>query len=34
MINILEVYSVLLVFDSNRILQNVYLKSETGKVTG
>lgn len=34
MINILEVDSVLLEFDSKRILQNVYLKSETDKVTG
>lgn len=34
MTNILEVDSVLLEFDSKRILQNVYLKSETGKVTG
>ncbi|HEY5589719.1 MAG TPA: ATP-binding cassette domain-containing protein [Paludibacter sp.] len=34
MIQILEVDSVLLEFDSKRILQDVYLKSETGKVTG
>lgn len=34
MTNILEVDSVILEFDSTRVLQNVYLKSETGKVTG
>lgn len=34
MTNILEIDSVILEFDSKRILQNVYLKSETGKVTG
>jgi ABC-type multidrug transport system ATPase subunit len=34
MTNILEVDSVSLEFDSKRVLQNVYLKSETGKVTG
>lgn len=34
MTNILEVDSVLLEFEAKRILQNVYLKSETGKVTG
>lgn len=34
MTNILEVDSVILEFDSKRVLQNVYLKSETGKVTG
>lgn len=34
MINTLEVDSVILEFDTKRILQNVYLKSETGKVTG
>ncbi len=34
MINILEIDSVILEFDSIRVLQNVYLKSETGKVTG
>ena len=34
MTNILEVDSVLLEFDLKRVLQNVYLKSETGKVTG
>ncbi|MDH5381375.1 MAG: ATP-binding cassette domain-containing protein [Cyclobacteriaceae bacterium] len=34
MTNILEVDSVILEFDSKRIFQNVYLKSETGKVTG
>lgn len=34
MINILEVDSVILEFDAKRVLQNVYLKSETGKVTG
>jgi ABC-type lipopolysaccharide export system ATPase subunit len=32
--NILEVDSVILEFNLKRILQNVYLKSETGKVTG
>lgn len=32
--NLLEVDSVILEFDSKRVLQNVYLKSETGKVTG
>lgn len=34
MTNLLEVDSVILEFDSKRILQNVYLKIETGKVTG
>ena len=34
MINLLEVDSVMLEFDSKRVLQDVYLKSETGKVTG
>ncbi|MDA3944978.1 MAG: ATP-binding cassette domain-containing protein [Bacteroidetes bacterium] len=34
MINTLEVDSVILEFDSKRVLQDVYLKSETGKVTG
>ena len=34
MINILEVDSVILEFHAKRILQNVYLKSETGKITG
>lgn len=34
MINILEIDSVLLEFGSKRILKDVYLKSETGKVTG
>ncbi|HCT93584.1 MAG: hypothetical protein A2X19_01860 [Bacteroidetes bacterium GWE2_39_28] len=34
MINILEIDSVNLEFDSKRVLQNVYLKSETGKITG
>jgi len=34
MINILEVDSVILDFDSKRVLQDVYLKSETGKITG
>lgn len=34
MTNILEIDSVILEFDSRRILQNVYLKSETGKITG
>lgn len=34
MTNILEVDSVILHFDLNRVLQDVYLKSETGKVTG
>ena len=34
MTNLLEVDSVILEFDSKRVLQNVYLKSETGKVTG
>jgi ABC-type lipopolysaccharide export system ATPase subunit len=32
--NILEVDSVILEFEFKRVLQNVYLKSETGKVTG
>jgi ABC-type multidrug transport system ATPase subunit len=30
----LEVDSVILDFDSNRVLQDVYMKSETGKVSG
>jgi ABC-type lipopolysaccharide export system ATPase subunit len=34
MTNILEVDSVILQFDLNRVLQDVYLKCETGKVTG
>jgi ABC-type lipopolysaccharide export system ATPase subunit len=34
MTNILEVDSIILEFDSRRILQDVYMKSETGKVTG
>ena len=34
MTNILEVDSVILEFDLKRVLQDVYLKSETGKVTG
>jgi len=34
MTNKLEVDGVILEFDSKRVLQNVYLKSETGKVTG
>jgi ABC-type lipopolysaccharide export system ATPase subunit len=34
MTNILEVDGVILEFDSKRVLQDVYLKSETGKVTG
>jgi ABC-type sugar transport system ATPase subunit len=34
MTNILEVDSILLEFDLKRVLQDVYLKSETGKVTG
>jgi len=32
--HILEVDSVILEFDSIRVLQNIYMKSETGKVTG
>ncbi|TKG97042.1 ATP-binding cassette domain-containing protein [Puteibacter caeruleilacunae] len=34
MTNILEIDSVILEFDMHRVLQSVYLKSETGKVTG
>jgi ABC-type lipopolysaccharide export system ATPase subunit len=34
MINTLEVDSVILDFGSRRILQDVYLKSETGKISG
>lgn len=34
MINTLEVDSVILDFGTKRVLQNVYLKSETGKITG
>lgn len=34
MIHTLEVDSVILEFDTKRVLQDVYLKSETGKVTG
>jgi len=34
MINTLEVDSVILEFGSRRILQDVYLKSETGKISG
>jgi len=32
--NILEIDSVILEFGSKRVLQDVYLKSETGKITG
>lgn len=32
--NILEIDSVILEFGDRKILQNVYLKSETGKITG
>jgi ABC-type lipopolysaccharide export system ATPase subunit len=32
--NIIEIDSVILEFDSKRVLQDVYMKSETGKVTG
>lgn len=34
MLHTLEVDSVILDFGTNRVLQNVYLKSETGKITG
>jgi len=34
MLHTLEVDSVILDFDTKRVLQNVYLKSETGKITG
>ena len=34
MIHTLEVDSVMLDFDTKKVLQNVYLKSETGKITG
>ena len=34
MTNLLEIDSVILEFGSKRILQDVYLKSETGRVTG
>jgi ABC-type multidrug transport system ATPase subunit len=34
MLHTLEVDSVILDFDTKRVLQNVYLKSETGKTTG
>ncbi len=34
MTNLLEIDSVILEFNSIRVLQDVYLKSETGKVTG
>lgn len=34
MTNILEIDSVILEFDLKRVLQDIYLKSETGKVTG
>ncbi|HRZ98720.1 MAG TPA: ATP-binding cassette domain-containing protein, partial [Paludibacter sp.] len=34
MINTLEIDSVILEFGSKRVLQNVYLKCETGKITG
>lgn len=34
MTNILEIDSVILEFDTTRVLQDVYLKSETGKVSG
>jgi len=34
MTHTLEVDSVILEFDSKRVLQDVYMKSETGKVTG
>jgi ABC-type lipopolysaccharide export system ATPase subunit len=32
--NVLEVDSIILEFGSKRVLQDIYLKSETGKVTG
>lgn len=32
--NILEIDSVILEYGLKRILQNVYLKTETGKITG
>lgn len=34
MLHTLEVDGVILDFGTNRVLQNVYLKSETGKITG
>ena len=34
MLHTLEVDSVILDFNTRRVLQNVYLKSETGKITG
>ena len=34
MTNLLEIDSVILEFGLSRVLQNVYLKSETGKITG
>ena len=34
MIHSLEVDSIILEFDIKRVLQNVYLKNETGKITG
>ena len=34
MTNTLEIDSVILEFGSKRVLQNVYLKCETGKITG
>src|SRR5674476_1463844 len=34
MVHSLEVDSVILNFGTKRVLQNVYLKSETGKITG
>ncbi|MEM8584803.1 MAG: ATP-binding cassette domain-containing protein [Bacteroidota bacterium] len=34
MIDVLEVDGVMLAFGNKRVLQNVYLKSETGKITG
>jgi len=34
MINTLEIDSVILQFDTERVLQDVYLKSETGQITG
>ena len=34
MINTLEIDSVILQFDTKRVLQDVYLKSETGQITG
>ncbi len=34
MTNILEIDSVILEFDSRRVLQDIYFKSETGKISG